>query len=139
MLNIKPEGVLTLDLSMYSLSNLKSISIRENWKTKSYSLVDAVIPITYDGQFVRRNGKEYYVISNVQTHLNVSRMKLDTKCKNILGWINTAMNNLLNDNWEILKAELDDSLNQYIGNVILSIIQPILNNVAVKDFYTNWT
>lgn len=30
MLNIKPEGVLTLDLSMYSLSNLKSISIREN-------------------------------------------------------------------------------------------------------------
>lgn len=99
--------------------------------------MDAVIPITYDGQFVRRNGKEYYVISNVQTHLNVSRMKLDTKCKNILGWINTAMNNLLNDNWEILKAELDDSLNQYIGNVILSIIQPILNNVAVKDFYTN--
>lgn len=99
--------------------------------------MDAVIPITYEGQFVRRNGKEYYVIKNVQTHLNVSRMKINAKCKNILGWINDAMNNLLNDNWKILIAELDDSLNQYIGNVIRSILQPILDNVAVKDFYTN--
>lgn len=99
--------------------------------------MDAEIPISYDGQFVRRNGKEYYVIKNVKTHLNVSRMKLNAKCKNLLGWINDAMNNLLNENWKILKAELDDSLDQYIGNIIRSILQPILNQIAVKDFYLN--
>lgn len=95
------------------------------------------MPISYDGQFIRRNGKDYYVITGVKAHLNISRMKLNAKCKNIPGWINDAMNNLLNDNWKILKAELDDSLDLYIGNIIRSILQPILNKVAVEDFYRN--
>lgn len=64
-------------------------------------------------------------------------MKLQAKCNNIPGWIAGAMNKLLNDNWKILKNELDDSLDKYIGNIIRSILQPILNQVAVKDFYKN--
>lgn len=99
--------------------------------------MDAEVPITYDGQFVRRNGKEYYQIKNVKAHSNVSRMNLNAKCNNVPIWINEAINRLLNENGKVLKAELDDSLNEYIGNIIRSILQPILNQVAAKDFYFN--
>lgn len=99
--------------------------------------MDAEVPITYSGEFVRRNDKDYYVIKDVKAHLSVSRMKLNTKCKNIPGWINGAMNNLLNEHWKILIAELNDSLDKYVGNIIRSILQPILNQVAVQDFYKN--
>lgn len=99
--------------------------------------MDAAIPITYDGGFVRRNGKDYYIIKSVQAHANVSRMKLKAKCKNIHGFIEDQLNNLLNEHWKVLKAEMDDSLNKYIGDIIRSILQPILNQVAVQDFYKN--
>lgn len=100
-------------------------------------LVNAEIPITYDGVFVRRNGKDYYVVKSVKAHANVSQMKLNTKCKNIPGIIQDQLNNLLNANWKVLKAEMDSSLNKYIGDIIRSILQPILNQVAVQDFYKN--
>lgn len=62
-------------------------------------------------------------------------MKINLKCKNLYGWINDELNKVLNANWEILKAELDNSLDIYIGDIIKSILQPILNEVAVQDFF----
>lgn len=97
--------------------------------------MDATIPISYDGEFIRRNGKDYYNIKSVKAHANVSRMQINAKCKNINGFIENQLNNLLNEHWKVLKAEMDDSLNEYIGEIIRTIVQPILNQVAVQDFY----
>lgn len=138
MLDINSPGFLTMDLGIFSLSMIFFLRRRSSNDTHIF-LVDAEVPITYDGQFVRRNGKDYYQIKNIKAHSNVSRMTLKAKFNNVPGWINDAVNHQLNENWKTLKAELDDSLNEYIGNIIRSILQPILNQVAVKDFYLNWT
>lgn len=99
--------------------------------------MDAQIPITYDGEYVQRSGKDYYVINSVKAHANVSQMKLNAKCKNIHGFVEDQLNNLLNQHWKALKAQMDNSLDKYIGDIIRSILQPILNQVAVQDFYKN--
>lgn len=100
-------------------------------------LADVEVPLTLDGEFVKRDDKDYYVIKSVNAHMEVSIMKLETKCKNLYGWINKKMNNIFNDHWKLFKAELDASLDKYIGDIVSAILAPVLEKVAVQDLFHN--
>lgn len=93
--------------------------------------------MTVVGEFVQRDGKDYYVIKSVHAHLEVSNMKLDTKCKNLYGWVNNKLDKVFNDHWKILKSELDASLEKYMGDTISAILKPALEMVAVQDIFRN--
>lgn len=93
--------------------------------------------MTLDGEFVQRDGKDYYVVKSINAHMETSHMKLDTKCKNLYGWVNNKMNNIFNSHWQLFKSELDASLDKYIGDIISAILTPVLDRVAVQDLFQN--
>lgn len=64
-------------------------------------------------------------------------MKVNTNCQNLYGWVNKKLNQVFNSNWKLLKSELDASLDLYTGNIIRSILTPLLENVAVQDIFQN--
>lgn len=125
--------LIKLDSLTHSLRCFINLKIHISKK----QIADVETPLTLDGEFVKLDGKDYYVIKTVNAHMEVSLMKLETKCKNLYGWVNKKLNSVFNDHWKLFKSELDESLNKYIGDIINEILKPVLEKVAVQDLYQN--
>lgn len=86
-----------------------------------------------DCDVIQKEGKDYIKVKNVHLHLKVSNFSMDFKSTSLHPTINNIANKVINANWERLKAEIDNDLERYIGDVIKSIIVPITDKIAIQD------
>lgn len=90
-------------------------------------------PVTMDCDVIKKNGKDFIKVKNVQLHMKVSNLTMDFKSNSLNPTINNIANRVLNANWERLKAEIDKDLEKYVGDVIKSIIVPITEKIPIQD------
>ena len=86
-----------------------------------------------DCDIIQKDGKDYVKVKSVQLHLKVSNLSMDFKSKSLNPTINKIANKVINANWKLLKAEIDNDLEKYISDVIKSIIVPITDKIAIQD------
>lgn len=105
-------------------------------------LVDASMPITVDGSFVQRDGKDYFSIKTVNSDLYLSNVKSDVSING--NWFQKMKESfwtgpatvLLNLEWKLIKAELDKDKEKF-NAIIKDIFTKILDKVAIQDIYLN--
>lgn len=96
-------------------------------------LANVEAPVIMDCDIIQRDGKDYVKVKSVQLHLNVSKFSMDFKSKSVHPTINNIVNKVINAHWKLLKAEIDNDLERYIGDVIKSIIVPITDKISIQD------
>lgn len=65
--------------------------------------------------------------------MKVSNFAMVFESKSLNPTVNNIANKVINANWKRLKAEIDNDLERYIGDVIKSIIVPITDKIAIQD------
>lgn len=93
------------------------------------------IDLTIDGEIVERNGKNHLTIQNVNSHIELTNLHIDMKCKNLWGFINRKVNDVSNANWQLLKADLDPTLQIYVNTIIREILVPMLDEISMQDMF----
>lgn len=94
--------------------------------------VELTVRLTTD--IVHRNGRDYLELSDINTSFDASYFHIDFKCQNTTPLLNDIVNRLANANWKICKRMIYNSVDKYITEIMKSVIQPIIVDLAVQDF-----
>lgn len=133
MLRRTTEGVTNVNLSMLIIHFIFKCCFSLILNTRSSRIANVEAPVTMDCDVIQKDGKDYIKVKNVHLHLKVSNFAMDFKSTSLHPTINNIANRVINANWERLKAEIDNDLERYIGDVIKSIIVPITDKIAIQD------
>lgn len=92
-----------------------------------------MVDLTINTDIVRRDGKDYIKIKDVQVDFTIGDFFANSVCENINPFINGMINSAININWQLLIMVVGPFLKKYIGEMIISIITPILDKIAIQD------
>lgn len=129
------EGVTNVNLSMFvhQFHIFVCLFVYLIYRPSPSCLGNVEAPVIMDCDIIQKDGKEFVKVKSVHLHLEVSNLSMDFKSKSLSPIINNIANKVLNANWKLLKAEIDNDLERYIGDVIKSIIVPITDKIAIQD------
>lgn len=100
------------------------------------------MPVTVEGEFVNRDGNDYFSIKKVDSDLYLSNVKSDVSIDG--NWFQKLRESfwtgpasvLLNLEWKMIKAELDKDKEKF-NAIIKEIFEQILNEISIQDIFEN--
>lgn len=92
------------------------------------------VSLTANCDIVKRNGKNYAEIKSVQPKLKIDKFLLKSNCKNIAPFISKMIDEAINLSWKFFLKAFEPYLNKYIGELVMSVVSPILDKIPIEDF-----
>lgn len=85
---------------------------------------------------MQRNGEDYLNVSDVIIHrMDLSDFSVASNYERIPTFITQLVNNVINANWRILKANTDPYLKKFFSSVIKSIVSPMFDAITIQNFF----
>ena len=94
------------------------------------------MPITIEGEFVKCDDKNYFIIKKIDSEIEVSHIESDIDNGFWSKIWTIPINMMMNRNWTKFKSGLEYDKEKY-NAIIKDIFTPILKNVTAQDIYQN--
>lgn len=90
-----------------------------------------------DFDVIQKDGKDYIKIKKVRVHLKLKKFHVEFNSKTGNPTINDTINKAINENWREIYSELKPDLEKNIGDVVKTLVSPLFDEIAYKDFFLN--
>lgn len=82
-----------------------------------------------------RNGDDYLDIQKINTDIKLKKLIVHIQDELNDGIIMNTINQVMNDNWREIFAEMKPDFERTIGETIKDFVQPILEAIPYKNFF----
>lgn len=96
---------------------------------------NGVITGTVKVSIVQRNGKSFVKINGYSTSADASNVDVNLMYPNVPTFVTNQLSQAINANWRPFKDIMYKSFETYAANIGISILEKMLNNIPVQDFY----
>lgn len=139
LMSVKARGTANMQLSMcIAVVNLSVIYSNKNdflFFCFFWMIENVVLSITVRSKVVHRNGNDYPIVNSISVSTELGYFKMDHKYQNVPSTISNIVSGAINLNWRLLKPLLDPIVNRFVSEMVGSILTPILDRIALQDFF----
>lgn len=96
---------------------------------------DLVIQMTVKCNLVHRDGQDHATISDMSVRTEISYFKVHHEYQNVVSAITSKVSDVVNSRWKIMKPLFDPTLNEFVIDVLPSIVTPMLEKISLQDFF----
>lgn len=84
---------------------------------------------------IQRNDKTYLIVTAVNTKFEIDNIATHFHSESLNAIINGLVNKIVSTNWRGFYRELKSELEDYICRIVQTIISPVVDKIALQDFF----
>lgn len=100
-----------------------------------FAIGNVAVNQMFDCDVIECGEKHYVNITNVYTRAHFENYSVKFESNTTSPFVAHTVNRAINANWKLLSVEVRPHLEKVLGEIMQTIITPILNRMAIQDFF----